>query len=141
MVSIDIFRYDISGVAPDRIEHIIKRDWKHLIHTKAVLDSPNYLREKGKAVVTLWGFGMNDNNHDPAMVRRVTAFIRENTPGGAYIMGGSPAYWRTSESDADRNPEWVNVWLEEFDAISPWTIGRYSDLEGVDRFAEWMTRK
>lgn len=92
-------------------------------------------------MVTLWGFGMNDNNHDPAMVRRVTAFIRENTPGGAYIVGGSPAYWRTSEGDADRNPEWVNVWLEEFDAISPWTVGRYSDLEGVDRFAEWNIKK
>ena len=51
-------------------------------------------------------------------------------------MGGSPAYWRTSESDADRNPEWVNVWLEEFDAISPWTIGRYNDEESADRFEE-----
>ena len=74
------------------------------------------------------------------MVRAVTRFIRENTPGGAYIMGGSPAYWRTSESDADRNPEWVNVWLEEFDAISPWTIGRYHDLEGADRFSEWNVK-
>ncbi|KAI0344039.1 hypothetical protein BDW22DRAFT_1355324 [Trametopsis cervina] len=133
--------YDVSGVAPDRIERVLQQDWIHLVRTKGILDSPNYLREKGKAVVTLWGFGMNDNGHDPNMVRSVTKFIRENTPGGAYIVGGSPAYWRTSESDADRNPEWVNVWLEEFDAISPWTIGRYHDLEGVDRFAEWNVKK
>ncbi|KAI0802971.1 hypothetical protein BC629DRAFT_1696033 [Irpex lacteus] len=132
--------YDISGVAPDRIEQVLKQDWIHLIRTKGVLDSPSYLREKGKAVVTLWGFGMNDNGHDPNMVRSVIRFIRENTPGGAYIMGGSPAYWRTSDNDADRNPEWVNVWLEEFDAISPWTIGRYHDLEGADRFAEWNVK-
>lgn len=51
-------------------------------------------------------------------------------------MGGGPAHWRTSTSDADRNPEFVNVWLECFDAISPWTVGRYGDPNGADSFAE-----
>ncbi|THH23249.1 hypothetical protein EUX98_g7929 [Antrodiella citrinella] len=76
------------------------------------------------------------NAHVCNIVRAITAFIRNNTPGGAYIVGGTPAHWRTSVSDADANPEFVNMWLEEFDAITPWTIGRYSDLEGADRFAE-----
>ncbi|GBE78549.1 hypothetical protein SCP_0114380 [Sparassis crispa] len=125
--------YDVSGVAPERIQKVIEHDWHHLIYEKSVLDSPNYLREKGKAVVTFWGFGFADSRHDPATVRAITAFIRNNTPGGAYIMAGSPAYWRTSTSDADRNPEFVNVWLEEFDAISPWTIGRYGSPEDADR--------
>ena len=40
------------------------------------------------------------------------------------------------DADADPNPEFLNVWLEEFDAISPWTIGRYSNLDEADRFAE-----
>lgn len=70
------------------------------------------------------------------MVRAVTDYIRSNTPGGAYIIGGGPAHWRTSTNDADRNPEFVDVWLEAFDAISPWTIGRYNSLEDVDRFSE-----
>lgn len=48
-------RYDVSGVAPDRIQRILERDWLHLIRDKGILDSPNYLKEKGKAVVTLWG--------------------------------------------------------------------------------------
>jgi hypothetical protein len=51
-------------------------------------------------------------------------------------MAGVPAHWRTSESDADRNPELVDVWLNEFDAISPWTVGRYSSEDEVDGFAE-----
>ncbi|TCD68594.1 hypothetical protein EIP91_010383 [Steccherinum ochraceum] len=128
--------YDVSGVPPDRIQRVLEQDWRHLIHDKGVLDSPNYLREKGKAVVTLWGFGFADSKHDPATVRAITAFFRNNTPGGAYIMAGTPAHWRTSVSDADPNPDFVNVWLEDFDAISPWTIGRYSSPEEADRFAE-----
>ncbi|CAL1696791.1 unnamed protein product [Somion occarium] len=128
--------YDVAGVDPNRVADIIQQDWLHLIHEKGILDSPNYLREKGKAVVTIWGFGFADTHHDPASVRAVTSFIRDNTPGGAYIMAGTPAHWRSSYHDADPNPEFVKVWLEEFDAISPWTVGRYTTLEDVDSFAE-----
>ncbi|KAI0935767.1 hypothetical protein AcV5_004092 [Taiwanofungus camphoratus] len=128
--------YDVSGVAPDRIQRVIEHDWMHLVHNKGVLDSPNYLHENGKPVITFWGFGFADSRHDPATVRAITAFIRNNTPGGAYIMAGTPAHWRTSVSDADTNPEFVNVWLEEFDAISPWTIGRYHNSETADRFEQ-----
>lgn len=136
-----LHRYDVSGVAPDRIQKIIEFDWPHLIRDKGVLDSPNYLREKGKAVIALWGFGFSDAGHDPATVRAITKFIRDNTPGGAYIMAGTPAHWRTAESDADRNPEFLNVWLEEFDAISPWTIGRYGSPDGADDFANDKIKK
>lgn len=83
---------------------------------------------------------MSGANHDPAVLRACTAFIRNNTPGGAYIMGGGPAYWRTSDNDADRNPEFVNAWLEEFDAISPWTIGRFGSPEHADRYAEQVVK-
>ncbi|OJT09971.1 hypothetical protein TRAPUB_13552 [Trametes pubescens] len=128
--------YDVSGVAPDRIQRVLEQDWIHLIRRKAILDSPAYLREQGRPVVVLWGFGMSDAHHSPAMVRAVTRFIRDNTPGGAYIMAGVPAHWRTSVMDADPDPEFLKVWLDEFDALSPWTIGRYHDEEGADRFEQ-----
>jgi hypothetical protein len=82
------------------------------------------------------GFGFSERNHSPELVRAVTSFIRNSTPGGAYIMGGAPAHWRTSDSDADRNPEFVNIWMNCFDAISPWTVGRYSNQTSADAFAE-----
>ena len=47
-----------------------------------------------------------------------------------------PAHWRTSTGDADRNPDFVEVWLDCFDAISPWTVGRYGNIADADRFAE-----
>lgn len=40
------------------------------------------------------------------------------------------------EGDADRNPEFLDIWLNEFDTISPWTIGRYGNEDDADRFAE-----
>ena len=51
-------------------------------------------------------------------------------------MGGTPTHWRTGEGDADRNPEFIDVWLNEFDAISPWTIGRFKTEDEADSFAE-----
>ena len=42
-------------MAPDRIEGIIKHDWAHLVHDLNILESPNYLRDRERPVVALWG--------------------------------------------------------------------------------------
>lgn len=49
------FRYDVSGVQPDKIQRVLEQDWMHLMRDKCLLDSPNYLREKGRPVIALWG--------------------------------------------------------------------------------------
>jgi hypothetical protein len=36
----------------------------------------------------------------------------------------------------DPNPAFLDVFKNEFDALSPWTIGRYSKLDEIDRFCE-----
>ncbi|TFK71702.1 hypothetical protein BDN72DRAFT_837263 [Pluteus cervinus] len=128
--------YDVSGVPADRLQRIIERDWLHLIHQRGIIDSPNYLKEKGKIVVAFWGFGFDNAGHTPALVKAITSYIRSVTPGGAYIMAGAPADWRTAQGDADRNPEFLDVWLNDFDAISPWTVGRYRTDQEADDFAE-----
>ncbi|KAK0232671.1 hypothetical protein IW262DRAFT_14074 [Armillaria fumosa] len=128
--------YDVTGAPPDRIQRILERDWIHLVREKGILDSPNYLHEKGKPVIALWGFGFAEARHTPDLLRAITNSIRNLTPGGAYLMAGTPTHWRTSESDADPDPGFLNVWLNEFDAISPWTVGRYRSDEDIERFAE-----
>ncbi|EIM92038.1 uncharacterized protein STEHIDRAFT_136079 [Stereum hirsutum FP-91666 SS1] len=128
--------YDLAGVAGDRTMRMIQEDWSHLLHKKKVLDSPNYLHHNGKPVIAIWGFGFDHTKHTPEQLRSVINFIRSNTPGGAYIMGGSPAGWRSAHGDADRNPEFVAAWMECFDAVSPWTVGRYNDEKSADSFAE-----
>ncbi|KAF5392204.1 hypothetical protein D9757_001418 [Collybiopsis confluens] len=128
--------YDVSGVDPARVMSILTRDWNHLIH-RGILESPNYLKERGKPVVALWGFGFHERDHTPELVREATCFIRDATPGGAaYLIAGTPTHWRRAVEDADRNPAFLDVWLNNFDALSPWMVGRLRDEEAVDRFAE-----
>jgi hypothetical protein len=82
------------------------------------------------------GFGFNNRNHSPEVVRSIANFFRSSTPGGAYLMAGVPGHWRTSTSDSDRNPEFLRVWTEEFDALSPWTVGRYGSEEDAERWGK-----
>ena len=135
-LSLTLHRYDVSGVAPDRIQRVLESDWQHLIRNKGILDSPNYLREKGQPVLALWGFGFEDSRHTPRLLHDIIQSLRRLTPGGLYIMAGTPAYWRTADHDADRDGGFLKVWLNEVDAISPWTIGRYSTEDEVEQFAE-----
>ncbi|KAJ3723802.1 hypothetical protein C8R42DRAFT_663634 [Lentinula raphanica] len=128
--------YDVSGVEPDQVMRIFTKDWIHLIHEKHILESPNYLKERGMPVIGLWGFGFDKRKDTPELVREVTRFVRDVTPGGAYIMAGTATHWRRSTEDADRNPAFLDVWLQEFDAISPWMVGRLTDEEHVDMYAE-----
>ncbi|KDQ52956.1 hypothetical protein JAAARDRAFT_39673 [Jaapia argillacea MUCL 33604] len=128
--------YDVTDVPVNRIQRVIEQDWQHLVQRKGILNSPNYLKEKGKPVIAIWGFGFEGRGYPPSMVRAITSHLRNVTPGGAYLIAGVPAHWRTSVSDADPDPEWVNVWVEEFDALSPWTVGRYGTEDDADRFAE-----
>ncbi|GAW04967.1 xylosidase arabinosidase [Lentinula edodes] len=128
--------YDVTGVEPDDVMRIFTKDWIHLVREKRILESPNYLRERGMPVIGLWGFGFDKRKDTPELVREVTRFVRDVTPGGAYIMAGTATHWRRSTEDADRNPAFLDVWLKEFDAISPWMVGRLTDEEHVDMYAE-----
>lgn len=49
----------MSGVALDRVQTVLEQDWIHLLREERILDSPSYLREKGKPVVALWGMSLH----------------------------------------------------------------------------------
>lgn len=168
-------RYDVSGVDPNQVQQILKQDWLHLIRDKRVLDSPNYLKERGRPVVCLWGeftlpyfqfpvyylvqgFGFCRTRHNPNTVRQIVSFFRECTPGGVYLiaglslcphrtrkrrahLSGVPTHWRTADGDADPNPEFLNLWLNVFDGISPWTVGRYRNEAEATTFANVIMKK
>lgn len=56
-------------------------------------------------------------------------------------MAGAPTHWQTLQGDADPDPEFLDLWYNEFDAISPWTVGRYYDQESADIFARDKIQK
>ncbi|KAL0565936.1 hypothetical protein V5O48_016081 [Marasmius crinis-equi] len=128
--------YDVGGIAPGLIQRSFANDWAHLIQNERVLDSPSYLREEGKPVIGLLGFGFANSSSDPQIIRAIVGYIRSTTPGGAYIVASTPTCWRTGDGDANSNPGFLDVWLNEFDAISPWTVGAYNSEEEANAYAE-----
>jgi hypothetical protein len=49
------------------------------------------------------------------------------------LFGGVPSRWRTLTRDSQSDAAWARVY-RSFDILSPWTVGRFRDVEGIDRF-------
>jgi hypothetical protein len=130
--------YDISGAHAETMADILQKDWNYLVHDLHVTASPRYLRHKGKPVVSVWGMGLSDQSHPPVDTAAALAIIHwfQNTANATYI-GGTPAYWRTLTRDANSDPVWAGVY-QAMDVIQPWSVGRYGDLAGVER---WKTEQ
>ncbi|KAJ7651091.1 hypothetical protein FB45DRAFT_889608 [Roridomyces roridus] len=133
--------YDVSGVPADKIARIISQDYAHLVHELRIFDSPAYLRERGRPVVGIWGFGLSDSPVSPSIARAVFDTIRSQAGQDVYIFAGTPSHWRTpGEGDAHADPqgEWARLWLGgegAVDAISPWSVGRFGNAVEVEGWA------
>ncbi|KAJ7058684.1 hypothetical protein C8F01DRAFT_1059402, partial [Mycena amicta] len=137
--------YDVSGVSADKIHRIITQDFTHLLHDERIFDSPAYLHERGRPVVAVWGFGLSDSPVSPDLVRDVFASLRHvyraftSPDRDIYIFAGVPSHWRQpGQGDAHPASGWSDVWLGPsgcVDALSPWSVGRYGNIEEVERWA------
>ena len=127
--------YDISGQPRETVVDTVKRDWVRVVDTLRLIDSPQYLRHHGRPLLAIWGFGFTDRAPTPAQAAELIDFFK-NHPDPRYrvtLLGGVPSRWRTLTRDAQRDPAWAAVY-RSFDIISPWTVGRFRDLPGIDRF-------
>lgn len=82
-----------------------------------------------------WGFGFLDRSPTPEQAAELIEFFKNN-PNPRYratLLGGIPARWRTLTRDSRPDPKWARVY-RSFDIVSPWTIGRFRDADGIDRF-------
>jgi hypothetical protein len=126
--------YDISGARASTMMEILQKDWTYLVDELHVTSSKRYLRHKGKPVVSVWGMGLNDRSHPPSDTAAALDIIHwfQNTAKATYI-GGTPAFWRTLTRDSNSDPGWAAVY-QAMDVIQPWSVGRYGDLVGVERW-------
>jgi hypothetical protein len=127
--------YDVSGASPDTVTQDIRADWRYLARDLRLTESPAYLRDGGKPVLELWGFGVADRPGAPASVAALVADLKSGADGLASVtvIGGVPSHWRTLDGDSKSGPEWGTVY-RSYDVISPWTVGRFSDEAGADQF-------
>lgn len=127
--------YDISGADEASVIPAIRADWKYLNEELKVTDSAAYLRDGGKPVVQLWGFGLRDR---PGSAQAASALIADLQSGAAglrkaTVVGGVPTGWRTLSGDSRAEPAWAKLY-RSYDVISPWAVGRFADDRGADRF-------
>jgi hypothetical protein len=134
--------YDISGHPRESLTGAVKRDWVYMVDTLRVTESPRYLHHRGRPLLAIWGFGFQDRSATPDQAAELIDFFKNN-PDPRYrvtLLGGIPARWRTLTRDSQPDPEWAPVY-RSFDIVSPWTVGRFRDPRGIDRFyAEEVTR-
>jgi hypothetical protein len=127
--------YDISGHPRESVTEAVKRDWVYAVDTLRVTESPRYLHHRGRPLLAMWGFGFLDRSPTPEQAAELIEFFKNN-PNPRYrvtLLGGIPARWRTLTRDSQTDPKWARVY-RSFDIVSPWTVGRFRDAQGTDRF-------
>jgi hypothetical protein len=132
--------YDISGGNPATFAQTLRDDWAYMVDELKVTAHPNYLHHDGKPVLSIWGVGLDERGHPPdnaAAAKELIEWFRSTAPAKYRVtyMGGTPSRWRTLTNDAHKEPEWADVY-KMMDVVQPWTVGRYKDTAGVDRWKE-----
>ncbi|KIF66452.1 xylosidase [Streptomyces sp. AcH 505] len=119
--------YDVSGWTS--MQSQIKDDWTSKM--KAYTASGAYAKQNGKPVVCIWGFGFSDSGRpfEPAPCLDVVNWFKSQ---GCYVIGGVPTHWRTGTDDSRAGFSDV---YHAFNMISPWMVGRISNVSQADQFA------
>lgn len=127
--------YDISGADPKTVIEDLRKDWQYLANQKKVTSSASYLRDHGKPVVELWGFGFPDRPGTPNEARALIEDLKSGKHGltAATVIGGVPSNWRVQSVDSSSGADWAATY-RSFNVISPWTVGRFVDKRSAQTF-------
>jgi hypothetical protein len=134
--------YDVTGSNLETFFDVLREDWKYLVEELKITAHPGYLHHNGKPVLSIWGPGLQEDRHvphDPAVARRLIEWFRSDAPPNQQVtyMGGTPSRWRLLTNDARPDPGWADVY-QMMDVVQPWSVGRYRDAAGVDRWKNDM---
>jgi hypothetical protein len=136
--------YDLSGLGKNGLKHVIA-DWKLLVdkmHLGRDTKDKAYLRHHGKPVVAVWGMGFNDGRkYTLAECEELVQFLKSDPKyGGNTVLLGVPTGWRTLDQDCIKDPALHKI-IGLADIVSPWTVGRYRNPQGVANHAAKRWRK
>ncbi|MDQ6419024.1 glycoside hydrolase family 71/99-like protein [Paenibacillus sp. LHD-117] len=87
-----------------------------------------YAKQNGKPVISIWGIGFNDRPGTAAEAADLIAWFKNQ---GYYVIGGVPTHWRNGIEDS--KPGFLDVY-KSLDMLSPWFVGRFSQLAGADHY-------
>lgn len=127
--------YDLTGLPAGGCQ-IVRDDWSALSRGQQITKDAAYQRHAGKPVVAIWGVGFNDGNksrnYSLSECRELIEFLKAD---GCTVMLGVPSGWRKQERDATADRKLHDA-LQLADILSPWTVGRYRDADGVKRHGD-----
>jgi hypothetical protein len=126
--------YDLTGMPDGRIIEVFD-DWRTLRNKMHITEDPAYQHHKGKPLVAIWGVGFNNNIKRRACLEVCKELIKKFKIDQCSVMLGIATGWRMQDRDALVHPELHQVLLMA-DVLSPWSVGRFRDLPGVQRHAE-----
>ncbi|MBE7436581.1 MAG: hypothetical protein HS100_21880 [Anaerolineales bacterium] len=129
--------YDVTGSNEkgNNVVTLLERDWKYLVDSQKILESPQYLHHNGLPVVAIWGLGFDDRPGTAAEAMELLDFF-QNNPDPKYraiVLGGVPIFWRTLQAPARRESAWKDFYCA-LDIISPWTVGVAASDAEVDNY-------
>jgi len=126
--------YDLTGMPDENIIEVFD-DWRMLRNKMHVTEDPAYQHHKGKPLVAIWGVGFNNEIKRRAGLEPCKELIQKFKADQCSVMLGTATGWRRQDRDALQHPELHQVLLLA-DVLSPWSVGRFRDLPGVQRHAE-----
>jgi hypothetical protein len=126
--------YDLTGTPDERLIGVFD-DWRTLRNKMHITEDTAYQHHKGKPLVAIWGVGFNNQIKKRAALEPCRELIKKFKTDQCSVMLGIATGWRMQDRDALVHPELHQVLLMA-DVLSPWSIGRFRDLPGVQRHAE-----
>lgn len=125
--------YDLSGTKDEDLVRIFD-DWKMLHDEMDMGNDPAYQQVNGKPLVAIWGVGFSGvikKRPDLYECKKLIELFKAN---GCSVMLGIPTGWREQVRDGSPDPNLHDI-LRLADVLSPWSIGRFRDLSGVQQHA------
>jgi len=126
--------YDLTGMPDERIIEVFD-DWRMLRNKMHITEDPAYQHHDGKPLVAIWGVGFNNKIKRRAGLDQCRELIKKFKADNCSVILGIPTGWRRQDRDALSHPELHQVLLMA-DVLSPWSVGRFRDLPGVQRHAK-----
>jgi len=126
--------YDLTSMPDERLMGVFD-DWRMLRTRMRITEDPAYLHHKGKPLVTIWGVGFNNQIKKRAGLEPCRKLIKALKADNCSVMLGIATGWRRQDRDALQHPDLHEVLLLA-DVLSPWSVGRFRDLPGVQDHAQ-----
>jgi hypothetical protein len=135
--------WDITGTAngaatregcSTRLVCVLQDDWKTgIVDNLKLTSSDRYLKENGKPVVVIWGFGFANRPGTPAELTEMVHWLQDNPNGSKYdatVMCGVNSTWKTSAYASA---------FRECDIVSRWSVadGRLTSNTDTTTMNNW----